>query len=102
MSTNTATPRRLRWRSLVLLALLLAPLLWPVHFLAERYYRDERINRIFEGTNEINRLLILDMLLKRAMKGELDLMGPAQEVAKEIMSVPSFGDSDDETYGVFD
>ncbi|MGE8296012.1 MAG: sensor histidine kinase [Pseudomonas sp.] len=40
MSTNTATPRRLRWRSLVLLALLLAPLLWPVHFLAERYYRE--------------------------------------------------------------
>ncbi len=40
MSTNTATPRRLRWRSLLLLALLLAPLLWPVHFLAERYYRE--------------------------------------------------------------
>ncbi|MGN0923342.1 sensor histidine kinase [Ectopseudomonas mendocina] len=40
MSTNTATPRRPRWRSLLLLALLLAPLLWPVHFLAERYYRE--------------------------------------------------------------
>ncbi|MFV3386171.1 sensor histidine kinase [Pseudomonas sp. NY15364] len=45
MSTNTATPRRLRWRSLVLLALLLAPLLWPVHFLAERYYREVLIEQ---------------------------------------------------------
>ncbi|MFY7908086.1 MAG: acyl-CoA dehydrogenase family protein [Emticicia sp.] len=63
----------------------------------ERAYRDARINRIFEGTNEINRMLIVDMLLKRAMKGELDLMGPAMAVGKEIMSIPDFSASDDET-----
>ena len=65
----------------------------------DRSYRDARINRLFEGTNEINRMLVVDMLLKRAMKGELNLMGPAMAVAKEIMSIPDF--NSDEEGGLF-
>jgi len=61
---------------------------------AERFYRDERINRIFEGTNEINRLLIPGMILRKAMKGELPLQSEAMKAFEKLMT-PSFEEIDD-------
>ena len=65
----------------------------------EMGYRDSRITRIYEGTNEINRMLTVDMVLRRAMKGELDLMGPAMKVAGDLMSIPEIVEPSDAPLG---
>lgn len=66
----------------------------------DRAYRDARINRIFEGTNEINRMLCIDMLLKRAMKGQLDLLAPATAVLKELLEIPDMSAASDEPFAI--
>jgi alkylation response protein AidB-like acyl-CoA dehydrogenase len=68
-------------------------------YVPARVYRDSRINRIYEGTNEINRMLIINMILKRTMKGALDLVGPAWEVQKELTGMPKM-EVPEGTYGL--
>jgi hypothetical protein len=60
----------------------------------EAAWRDSRISRIYEGTNEINRMLSVGMLIKKAMNGHVDLLGPATAVANDLMGIPSFDTPD--------
>ncbi len=71
---------------------------YSAEYPAERAYRDARINRIFEGTNEINRLLTTSMLLRRAMKGELPLLSAAQKLANELLAFPALEEESDELF----
>ena len=64
----------------------------------ERFYRDERINRIFEGTNEINRMLVPGMIMRKALKGELPFLQAAGKVAEELIGLPSFEDPGEPGY----
>jgi alkylation response protein AidB-like acyl-CoA dehydrogenase len=64
----------------------------------ERLYRDERINRIFEGTNEINRMLVPGMIMKKALKGELPFLKAAQAVADELTGLPEFAEPGEPEY----